>query len=368
MLQNRHPILTILCFPFALIYGLIIFIRNQCFNTGIFSSHEFDFPVISVGNITVGGTGKTPHVEHIVSFLKDDFKVAVLSRGYKRKSSGFVIASTASSVEEVGDEPLQIKKKFPSVEVAVNGNRVRGIKKLRSYNRNLQSVILDDAFQHRWVKPGISVLLIDYNQPLEDDWLLPAGRLREPVSAKSRAAIVIITKCPPDIKPIERRIIGKELNLYPWQSLYFTTYSYGKPIPVFKDDAPGGNKEKLFAIKPFILVVTGIAMPAIFTEYLDGISFGMEKLSFPDHHKFTESDLSNILKVWKSIDKKEKIIITTEKDAMRFQRIRNIDPEIKQNIYYIPISVRFVENGKDDEFKKQILHYVRDNKRNHIIS
>lgn len=367
MQQNRHPILTALGLPFSVIYGLIIFLRNQCFNTRLFPSHEFDFPVISVGNITVGGTGKTPHVEYIVSLLKDDFKVAVLSRGYKRKSSGFVVASTASGVKDVGDEPLQIKKKFPSVEVAVDARRVRGIKKLCSYNENIQAVILDDAFQHRWVKPGISILLVDYNQPLKGDLLLPAGRLREPVSAKNRAAIVIITKCPPDIKPIERRILSKELNLSPWQSLYFTTFSYGRTLPVFPDDAKVKTEEDLFATKPFILMVTGIASPDLLKDYLGGISSGIEKLFFPDHHNFTGEDMQRILKIWKSLDRKNKVIITTEKDAIRLQKRTDIDSEIKQNIYYIPVKVSFIEKY-GDMFKKQIIQYVKNNKRDHIIS
>jgi tetraacyldisaccharide 4'-kinase len=167
-----NPIIKALLAPFSLLYAIVVFIRNLCFDLGIFASREFPFPVISVGNITVGGTGKTPHVEYIVSLLKDEFSIAVLSRGYKRKSSGFVVASTASGVREIGDEPLQIKKKFPDVEVAVDGNRVRGIVNLCRYNRKVNTVILDDAFQHRWVKPGISILLIDYSRPLYTDTLL----------------------------------------------------------------------------------------------------------------------------------------------------------------------------------------------------
>ncbi len=367
MQKKRHPILTALCIPFSLIYGVIIFIRNQCFNTGLFPSREFNLPVITVGNITVGGTGKTPHVEYVVSLLNDNFKLAVLSRGYMRKSSGFVVASTASTAEEVGDEPLQIKKKYPSVEVAVDAKRVRGMKNLISYNPELEAVILDDAFQHRWIKPGISILLVDYNQPLKNDLLLPAGRLREPVSAKNRAAIVVITKCPPDIKPIERRILSRDLNLFPWQSLFFTTFSYGEPLPVFPDAKSSGAIESFEDNKPFVLMITGIASPDLFAGYLEGISSGIESVSFPDHHNFTKRDMERILKVWKSINHKYKVMITTEKDAMRLQFLSETEPEIKRNIYYIPIRVRFVKKD-GEEFNKQIINYVRNNKRNHIIS
>lgn len=367
MKRSQNQIVTALLMPFSLLYGIGVFLRNLFFDTGIFSSHEFSFPVISVGNITVGGTGKTPHVEHIVSILKGSFSIAVLSRGYKRRSSGFVIASTASRVKDVGDEPLQIKRKFPEVEVAVDGDRVNGIRKLFNYNSRLNAVILDDAFQHRWVKPGISILLVDYNQPFTEDSLLPAGRLREPVSSIKRAAIVICSKCPPDMQPIERRIIRKELNLFPWQSLYFTTYAYGNPCPVFRETEPFPEREKFRNMKSPVLMITGIAYPVLFEEYLREFSPRIKKIVFPDHHNYRTGDIRHISKEWQSIENNQKIIITTEKDAIRFRNLNNIDFEIRRKMYYIPVSIRFIEKD-GEEFKKQILHYVGDNKRDHIIS
>lgn len=366
MTGTPHPLVKALLFPFTAVYGMVVLVRNMLFDLKLFSSREFGFPVISVGNITVGGTGKTPHVEFIVSALKDEFRVAVLSRGYMRKTSGFLVASTLSGTADVGDEPLQIKRKFPGVEVAVDASRRRGIRNLCRFNHRLQAFVLDDAFQHRWVKPGISVLLVDYNRPLKDDMLLPSGRLREFVSAKSRAAIVIVTKCPPGIKPIERRIIMKELDLYPWQSLYFSTFSYGAPLPVFSEAPSFPEREKLKATKRQILMVTGIVSPRPLKKHLRSISPGIEQVIFPDHHRFKGKDIDRIRKVWDNMGAKRKFIITTEKDAMRFRDIGEIDPEIKRHLYYVPITVSFIEND-GATFKNQIVNYVRNNKRDHII-
>lgn len=366
MQQPVNPLLKALLSPLSLLYGIGVFVRNLCFEWGIFKSQEFLFPVISVGNITVGGTGKTPHVEHIVSFLKDQFRVAVLSRGYKRITSGFVVASVASGVDDVGDEPLQIKKKFPSIEVAVDEKRVRGIRKLCLYNRKLEAFVLDDAFQHRWVRPGLSVLLVDYSRPLNKDTLLPAGRLREFVSAKNRAEIVVVTKCQPDIKPIERRIMMTELNLFPWQSLYFTSFSYGDPLPVFSEGLPFPEREELKETKPHLLMVTGIVSPRPLKKHLRSISSKIKQFTFPDHHKFTRRDIDMIGNAWNSLGESSKFVMTTEKDAMRLQKIGNIEPEIKRNMYYIPVTIQFVE-GTGDSFKNKITEYVGKNKKDHIL-
>lgn len=363
---TRNPLLKILLLPFSLIYGLVVLVRNFCFDTGIFTSQQFPLPVIGVGNITVGGTGKTPHVEYIVNLLKDHTALAVLSRGYRRKTSGFIVASTVSGVEDVGDEPLQIKKKFPGVEVAVDASRARGIRNICRVSNKLQAVVLDDAFQHRWVKPGISILLTDYNRPLKDDLLLPAGRLRERVSAKKRAEIVIVTKCPPDIKPIERRIIKKDLNLFPWQSLYFSTFVYGRPLPVFAGSPPFPEREELKGVKCKILMVTGIVAPRPLKKHLRSISPGIEQVTFPDHHSFRGRDIKRIARVWQEIRNDRKFIMTTEKDAMRFQKFTNMDPGIRENMYYIPITVSFIDND-GEVFNNQIITYVRKNKRDHIL-
>ena len=210
--------------PLSWLYGLGVGFRNHLFEIGILKSKSFDVPVISVGNITVGGSGKTPHVEYLIRLLQDKVKVAVLSRGYKRKSKGYVLANKQSTAREIGDEPYQIMKKFSDIYVAVDKNRCEGIERLTSdeNTKNTDVILLDDAYQHRYVKPGINILLVDYHRLIIYDKLLPAGRLREPQSGKSRADIVIITKCPADLKPMEFRVLTKALDLFPYQKLFFT--------------------------------------------------------------------------------------------------------------------------------------------------
>ena len=228
--------------PLSWLYGLGVRFRNWLFDVGIKKSQAFDIPVISVGNITVGGSGKTPHVEYLVRLLKDKARVAVLSRGYKRKGKGFILADENTTMEEIGDEPFQMHRKFPDVAVAVEKKRVKGIELLQENpaTKDVEVIVLDDAFQHRHVKPGINILLVDYHRLFIYDKLLPAGRLREPVSGKRRADIVIVTKCPKDLKPMEYRVLTKALDLFPYQGLYFTTINYRAPQYVFG----GGRAER----------------------------------------------------------------------------------------------------------------------------
>ena len=216
--------------PLSWLYGLGVGFRNMLFEAGILKSQTYATPVISVGNITVGGTGKTPHVEYLIRLLKDKTNLAVLSRGYKRKSRGFLLADNDSTMYDIGDEPFQIKQKFPDITVAVDKKRTRGISRLINgeAGKDIDVILLDDAFQHRYVRAGISILLVDYHRLIIYDELLPSGRLREPVGSKDRADIVIVTKCPPDIKPMDYRVITKAMALYPYQQLYFSTHEYSR--------------------------------------------------------------------------------------------------------------------------------------------
>ena len=245
--------------PLSWIYGMAVGLRNQCFELGILKSRSFDTPVISVGNITVGGAGKTPHVEYLIRLLQDKVKVAVLSRGYKRKSRGFLLADDETPVEQIGDEPFQMKQKFENVYVAVDRDRCRGIEMLtqNETTKDTDVILLDDAFQHRYVKPGVNILLIDYHRLIIYDKLLPAGRLREKKEEKSRADVVIITKCPNDLKAIDYRVLTKAMNLYPYQDLFFTTLEYCNLRQLF-----GDNVLQLDALADKnILLLTGIASP-----------------------------------------------------------------------------------------------------------
>lgn len=347
---------SFLFYPLSLIYGLVVFIRNKLYDLKILSSHEFDIPVISVGNITVGGTGKTPTTEYLISLMKNEFTIASLSRGYKRKTKGFIVSSPESSTLEIGDEPKQIKQKFLEVIVAVCENRVKGIWNLLKLYGNLNVIILDDAFQHRSVSPGISILLIDHNRPLRNDSMLPYGGLRENPHQMKRANIIFVTKCPRDMKPIERRIIEMELSLFPYQSLYFTTIKYGEISPVF------GNEKKTFVHDSSILLVTGIAHSSSLLNHLKTITKNIAHLSYPDHYVYMPKDLAVIEQKFESISSFSKFILTTEKDAMRIKDFNDLSPVIRNNLYYIPIEIEFMYKDHDT-FNTQILSYVRTNKK-----
>jgi tetraacyldisaccharide 4'-kinase len=353
----------ILLYPLALLYGMVVYFRNWLFDFGFLKSREFEVPVISVGNITVGGTGKTPHIEYLVNLLNEEFEVATLSRGYKRKTKGFRFVKSNSTALEVGDEPLQIKNKFPNVVVSVCENRVAGTEKLLDSKNEIipDVVLLDDAFQHRKITPGINILLIDYNRQIKEDMLLPAGRLREGVSQMRRANIIIFTKCPDEITPITRRILMKSVDLKPYQNLFFTTLNYQKIEPVFSAKKIGDD---FYENKDFsFLIVTGIALPKPVHKYLIQFSDKVETLVFPDHYNFKNEDISKIMQKFESIDSENKIIITTEKDAMRLKDFPDLSEKFKEVLYYLPVEVKFLDDeGK--EFNKKIFNYVGENKSN----
>ncbi len=365
--RSKNNILWfILLKPFSLVYGLIVFIRNKLFDFKIFRSVEFDTPVISVGNITMGGTGKTPFIEFLVSILENKFNVAILSRGYKRKSKGFLLADSSSTLDDLGDEPLQMKKKYPKVTLAVDKNRVHGIKELLNQENTLDVILLDDAYQHRSVKPGLSILMIDFNQPLSEDHYIPYGHLRESPSEKSRAHIVVVTKCPENLKPIQQRIILNELNLFPYQKLFFTTIKYGEMKPVFTDSSINLTKETCKKGKYNILLVTGIANSRPLRRHTRSISPKLKEIKYADHHNFTSKDMNHIEDTFNKIENDEKIIITTEKDAMRFINYKKEILPDKKHWYYIPIEVSFHNNAKSS-FIKYIVDYAKKNKRNNLL-
>lgn len=348
----------------SLFYGIAVAIRNELFDLKILPSREFNLPIISIGNITVGGTGKTPHTEYIAKLLKSGFKVATLSRGYKRKTRGFYVVESTSKVKQVGDEPLQIKLKFNSVTVAVDANRVRGIEKLMALPEKPNVILLDDAYQHRYVNPGMNILLIDYNRLITKDSLLPYGRLRESASNKSRATIMIVTKCPSELKPIDERIITKELEVRPYQNLYFSTIDYGSLMPVFPEDI--SIKSVVLVEGITVLLVTGIADPLPLNEYLRHGSHDIQQMNFPDHHQYNSKDLDKINAKFDSLPTVKKIIITTEKDMVRFRDLDTVPENIRQNMYYLPLKISFLNNaGK--EFDRKILNYVKENKSNFDI-
>jgi tetraacyldisaccharide 4'-kinase len=353
-----------------MVYGIVVICRNILFDIGILKSKAYDLPIISIGNITVGGTGKTPHTEFITEFISREFKVAVLSRGYKRKTKGFLIANGNSTSIEIGDEPIQIKRKFPDVLVAVDEKRVRGIDQICELkNPVIDVILLDDAYQHRKVKPAISVLLIDYNRLISKDYLLPAGNLREPAYGAKRADMIVVTKCPENLKPIELRVLSKKFNLYPQQSLYFSRYMYDKLKPLLPTNLSHPeieNKnldlEYISSAMIPVIIIAGIATPEHFINYIRHFCPDGQAMVYPDHYRFKEKDILNIKTRFEKIKEKNGLIITTEKDSTRM--LDNIlFEDLSEFIYYLPICVDFYEN-QNSEFQYKILEYVRTNKRN----
>lgn len=350
-------------YPLSWIYGIVIYIRNQMYDLGVLKSKEFDVPIISIGNITVGGTGKTPQVEYLVNLLYEKYEVATLSRGYKRKTSGFRLVEVNSTAAEVGDEPLQIKNKFPEITVSVCENRVIGVEKLLdSKNEKVPDVVLlDDAFQHRRITAGINILLIDYNRQLKEDTLLPAGRLREGMIQMRRANIIVFTKCPNEVTPIMRRILQKDVRLKPYQSLFFTALNHGNIEPVFSAPKPDKSfyNEKSYSL----LVLTGIASPNLIYTHLKQFSRKIEILSFPDHYYYSDTDIQSVMQKFDLLQTDKKMIITTEKDLMRIKDMTNLPDDFKKNLYYLPVKIKFLDEG-ENEFNKKILNYVGENKSN----
>ena len=347
-----------------MVYGLVIRIRNLLFDTEILPSKAFDLPVISVGNISVGGTGKTPHVEYLVELLRADYRIATLSRGYKRKTRDFIIADEHSTFEDIGDEPRQLKQKYPDITVAVDRKRVHGVNMLLKQDPPPDLILLDDAFQHRYIKPGFSILLIDYNHPITRDHLLPAGRLREPAANRNRANMILVTKSPERTKPIEMRQYVNDVGLKLGQHLFFTTMAYDKIFPVFNIPDPL-SLEQLKERRSPVLIVTGIADPRPVKRFARLISTNMKVLSFPDHHVFTLKDIEKIEQAFQSMADQNSMILTTEKDAMRFQSL-DLPEHLRQAMYQVRIKVRFL-NEDTMNFNKQILNYVASNKRDSIL-
>ena len=366
--KGKYSIFKMLLYPLSIIYGIIVFIRNRLFDYRIIlHSKEYAVPIISVGNITVGGTGKTPHIEYLISILKNECKIATLSRGYKRKTKGFVLANENSTVYDIGDEPKQIKHKFPKIDVAVDAKRRRGIDNLlKKGNPELNTILLDDAFQHRYIKAGLSILLIDYTQPMFDDFLLPYGRLRENRFEKRRANIIIVTKTPDDLKPIDRRILLKNLKTFPYQSLYFTSLKYEPLKHLFYSY----RDKEANSIKPkdnyTILYLSGISRPALLKKYLENYSNDIQSLTYPDHYVYKEKDVSLIISAFIKINNSSKIIVTTEKDYMRLLDVQNVSELMNLPIFFVPLKIKFLDNEKK-EFDNQIIEYVRKNKRNSSI-
>ena len=340
----------ILLLPFALVYWLAITIRNWMYNKKILHSTSFALPLICIGNLSVGGTGKSPMVEYLVRLLKDKFKVATLSRGYKRRTKGYALANETSDALDIGDEPMQFHIKFPDVPVAVGEERLDAIPQLLHDRPETQVIILDDAFQHRAIKAGLNILLTDYNNLFTRDFYLPTGDLRDLKSEYKRAEIIIVTKCNPDLSDAERQNLIKEIDPVSGQSVFFTAIQYGQPYHMLT------RAGFSFTNNTEVLLVSGIANPKPLKMMLEKYSKTYHMLQYPDHRIFTIDDLKEIRKKFMAIDAVDKIILTTEKDAVRLVKF---NMEIAGwPLYVIPVRHHFLF-GEEGRFGQLAIDFIQ---------
>ena len=351
-------LLKVCAYPLSLLYGIIMLVRNKLFDWHILTSEKFNAPVICVGNLVVGGTGKTPHIEYLIRLLGNKYKIAVLSRGYKRKTKGFICVDNKMDATYVGDEVVQLFNKFDNICVAVSESRRNGIREILKLKPETELILLDDAFQHRYVKPGLSILLTDYSQLYTNDFVLPTGNLREFISGAQRAHIICVTKSPKVLSPIVSKDIAEKLKLKPHQNLCFSYIKYGNFVPLYKENMVEMPK-KVYAI----LMFAGIVNTYPLEEFLKTKCDELNVLKYPDHYPYNEKDVTTIIQKYKDLYTVNKIIVTTEKDAQRLENenFRTLFKNIP--IFYVPIEIEFHNKYKQD-IDNQILSYVKKNKPN----
>lgn len=348
----------ILLFPFAVIYGIITSLRNLLYDWKFLQSKSFDVHTICVGNLAVGGTGKTPHVEYLIKLLQDEVKIATLSRGYKRKTTGFIHADENSTALDIGDEPLQYKTKNPNLDVCVDANRVNGVKKILSFPEPPKVIILDDAFQHRALNSELKIVVSEYSNLYLNDCMLPAGTLRESKAGIKRADIIIISKTPDKTTGIEIRNVIKDIKPLAHQQLFFTWLKYGELVGFQNPNETIDTLNDLFRYR--IVLFTGIGNPSPMVTYLKEYASDVKHIQYPDHHQFTIQDIADIRAELDAFEGGNKIVITTEKDAMRLKGSDLQDIANTLPLYVLPIEVDFKD--KAQEFNETIINYVRTNK------
>jgi len=343
-------ILRKILYPFSFIYGEIVTIRNKLYDKGILKSTSFDIPTIVVGNLSVGGTGKSPQIEYLVRLLHNNYKIAVLSRGYKRKTKGFIIANENSTVKQIGDEPMQFYRKFNNIIVTVDADRVNGINQLKMLSNKPDIILLDDAYQHRKVEAGFNILLTPYDNLYVDDTMLPTGDLREKITGANRAQLIIVTKCPENLTEEEQFNIADKLQPEIHQTVFFSKIAYAETIKGLKKI----NIDELCKFK--VLLVTGIAKTKPLCEFLDLKKVDFQHLKYSDHHHFSEKDLVKIQHTFDQIKSDKKLILTTEKDYVR------VFDSTYENVYFLPIETTFLKDQHD--FDTIINSYVEQSSKN----
>jgi len=350
--------LRLLLFPFSLIYGLIVVIRNWCFDAGLLRSRKFNLPVIAVGNLTIGGAGKSPMTEYLVRLLKTENKVATLSRGYGRSTKGFLLADANPTANQLGDEPAQFKHKFPDVTIAVCEKRVVGLEQLQNDH---DLVILDDAYQHRAVKPGLSILLFDYNALNNPHLVLPAGNYREPFSGRWRADIMVVSKCPANLQTDEQSRIIAGLAPLPYQHVFFSSINY-----LGLHDLKGNEAHAVIDEDTTVFLLTGIANPNTLLNYIKKHTLHVIQHNYPDHHRFSLKNITKLADEFAACSAQKKLIITTEKDAQRLGEQELLPMVNKLPVLMLPISVNFL-NGRQGQFDDLITDYVRKYRKHNPI-
>lgn len=335
MTQNR--LAQFLLAPFSLLYGAGIWLREWMYRQGLLKSIAFSLPIISVGNLSVGGSGKTPHIEYLIRLLRDYLEVATLSRGYRRKTHGFLEVAPRMNAEQVGDEPLQFKRKFPDIMVTVAENRVDAVPQIVGARPDIELILLDDAFQHRAIQPGMQILLTEYERPFTRDWLLPSGRLREWRKGYRRADIIIVSKCPPDLSAEQAGALRREIAPLPQQQVYFSYYEYQAPYYLFD-----GRYRLNWHPELEVLLISAIAGTDYLKQYLQDKIAGIHSLEYADHHFFTKYDMANLDRGFRELESKQKIILTTEKDATRLLLHQDFLKAQRLPIFVLPIEVRFL--------------------------
>ncbi|MEM9991568.1 MAG: tetraacyldisaccharide 4'-kinase [Bacteroidota bacterium] len=350
--MNQRKLLLFLLWPFAVLYGLGISLRNFFYKTNLLKGVEFDVPTISVGNLSVGGAGKTPHVEHLIRSLREFLNIATISRGYQRKTKGFLEVHSQHTAETVGDEPLQYKRKYPDVLVTVSESRTFAVPEIMKQQPDTQVILLDDAFQHRAIKPGLNILLTEYSYPFTDDFLLPAGRLREWASAYKRADIIIVSKCPAELDTTERVRLEQKIKPLPHQRLYFSFYDYLPPYYIFNPRYRGPLQADWD-----VLLICAIARTEYLLSYLQERVNSVVLLEYEDHHYFSKFDVGNLRATFARMQSSKKVILTTEKDAMRLDLHRDFILEHKLPIFALPIEVRF-HFDEGDKFNEDVQQYL----------
>ncbi|HVB04373.1 MAG TPA: tetraacyldisaccharide 4'-kinase [Chitinophagaceae bacterium] len=351
MIRPVGSYLKYLLYPVSLLYGLIIWIRNKCYDWKILTAVRFDLPTIAVGNLTVGGSGKTPHVEYLIGMLKDHFHIATLSRGYYRRTRGYLLADKQSTVYQIGDEPMQFHNRFPEIVVAVGEDRMLALPQILMDAPETDLVLLDDAFQHRAVEPGLNILVTEFHRPFTRDHIVPLGRLRENRRGYGRADIILVTKCPPALTQEEKIKMSREIAPLPNQELFFTCLIYDKPYHI-----DTGNLLEL-SKHHHVLLVTGIADPKPLRQYLEQVCGSVTSIAFPDHHYYRNADLESMEDCFNRIEGMEKLVITTEKDAVRLKMILS-DLPFDQQIFVQPIQAFFLF-GAAGNFQQRIFDFLK---------